>query len=263
MFKYTGLHIKQCLSEIQVDQRCYVENIKPIALGKRRSTCKYDNLNQDEREEFRTICRQLNCVSRNTRPEMSYDTCILSNAMNTCEVEDILAGNKVIKRLKSEDLALRFPNLGSIMDCKLIAYSDASYVNLPDGSSQGAFVLLVNSEGLFAPLARQPKKLKRVVKSTLAAETLAAVEAVETGFLLTSILKELRNSQSSIDIECFTDNQSLFDTVHSINSIIDKRLRVDMTILREMIHKKEVLIKWVETKDQLADALTEKGTSSS
>ena len=85
------------------------------------------------------------------------------------------------------------------------------------------------------------------------------MEAVETGFLLTSILKELRNSQSSIDIECFTDNQSLFDTVHSTNSIIDKRLRVDMDILREMVHKKEVLIKWVETKDQLADALTKKG----
>ena len=49
MFKYTGLHIKQCLSEIQVDQRGYVESIKPIALGKRRSTQKYDDLNQDER----------------------------------------------------------------------------------------------------------------------------------------------------------------------------------------------------------------------
>ena len=125
-----------------------------------------------------------------------------------------------------------------------MAYSDASYANLPDGSSQGAFVvLLVNSEGLFAPIAWQSKKLKRVVKSTL-----AAVEAVETGFLLTSILKELHNSQSSIDIECFTDNQSLFDTVHSTNSIIDERLRVGTAIL---VHKKEVLIKWVET-----DALT-------
>ena len=88
------------------------------------------------------------------------------------------------------------------------------------------------------------------------------MEAVETRFLITSVLKELHNSQSSIDIECFTDNQSLFDTVHSTNSIINKRLRVDMAILREMVHKKEVLIKWIETKDQLADALTKKGASS-
>ena len=56
IFKYTGLHIKRCLSEIHVDQRGYVESIKPIALGKKRSTQKYDDLNQDEREEFRTIC---------------------------------------------------------------------------------------------------------------------------------------------------------------------------------------------------------------
>ena len=79
MFSYTGLHIKQCSSEIQVDQRGYVESIKLLALGKRRSTRKYVDLNQDEREEFRTICGHLNWVSRNARPETSYHTCILSN----------------------------------------------------------------------------------------------------------------------------------------------------------------------------------------
>ena len=31
-----------------------------------------------------------------------------------------------------EDLALRFPNLGSIIDCKLITYSAASYASLRD-----------------------------------------------------------------------------------------------------------------------------------
>ena len=35
-----------------------------------------------------------------------------------------------------------------------------------------------------------------------------------------------------------------------------------MAMLREMVHKEEVLIKWVETKDQLADALIKKGASS-
>ena len=94
MFKYTCLHIKQCLSEIQVDQRGYVENIKPIVLGKRKSTRKYDDLNQDEREEFRMICGQLNRVSRNTRPETSRDTCVLSNAMKTYKVEDIFSSRK-------------------------------------------------------------------------------------------------------------------------------------------------------------------------
>ena len=83
----------------------------------------------------------------------------------------------------------------------------------------------------------------------MAAETLVTVEAVDIGFLLTLILKELRNSQSSVDIECLTDNQSLFDTVHSTSSITDQRLRVDMAILRGMVHKKDILIKWVETKD--------------
>ena len=81
------------------------------------------------------------------------------------------------------------------MDRKLIAYSDASYANLPDGSFQEAFV---------------------VVKSTL-----AAVEVVETGFLLTSILKELHNSQSSVDTECLTDNQSLTQFIRPVQSLMN------------------------------------------
>ena len=85
MFKHTGLHIKQCLSEIQVYQRGYADNIKAIALGKRRSTRKYDDLSQEEREEFRTICSQLNWVSRNTRSETSHGTFILSNSMKNLQ----------------------------------------------------------------------------------------------------------------------------------------------------------------------------------
>ena len=107
--------------------------MKPIALGKRISTQKYNDLDQDKRGDFQTISVQLIWVSRNTRPETSHDTCVLSNAIKTCKVENILAG-KETKGLGSEDLALRFLNLGSVMDCKLMA----SYTNLRDGSSQGA-----------------------------------------------------------------------------------------------------------------------------
>ena len=101
------------------------------------------------------------------------------------------------------------------------------------------FIKHFKSEDL--ALTWQSKKLKRVVRRTLAAGTLAAVESVETGFLLTLILKELHNSQSSINIECFTDNQSLFEAVHSTNSLIDKHLQVDMAILRGIVHKKEMI----------------------
>ena len=39
------------------------------------------------------------------------------------------------------------------------------------------------------------------------------------------------------------------------------RLRVDIARLREMVAEGEIIVKWVEGKEQLADALTKRGAS--
>ena len=55
IFNYTSLHNNKCLSEIQVDQRGYIENIKPIVLSKRTSTRKYDDLKTSEKNFGRFV----------------------------------------------------------------------------------------------------------------------------------------------------------------------------------------------------------------
>ena len=39
-------------------------------------------------------------------------------------------------KLKSSEITLRFPNLGTIEKWKLLCFSDASFANLKRGSSQ-------------------------------------------------------------------------------------------------------------------------------
>ena len=64
-------------------------------------------------------------------------------------------------------------------------------------------------------------------------------------------------------IQCNTDSHQLYDAVHSIRPIEDKRLRADMAILREMLEKQELKeINWISNKKQLADSLTKLGASS-
>ena len=56
----------------------------------------------------------------------------------------------------------------------------------------------------------------------------------------------------------------MFNAVHSMTALLDKRLKVDVAILREMIGKGEIKkVPWVPTKDQLADCLTKRGSSPS
>ena len=58
-----------------------------------------------------------------------------------------------------------------------------------------------------------------------------------------------------------TDNKSLFEAVHTINAISDKRLRVEMAEAREKVEREEIKVEWIDSKSQSADILTKKGVS--
>ena len=90
----------------------------------------------------------------------------------------------------------------------------------------------------------QSKKLRRVARSTMAAETLSQVEAAEAFFWLSGILKEIlfdsQDRSPQYSIECRTDSHQVYDTVYSIRPVLKQRLRIDVAILKEMIKRKEV-----------------------
>ena len=110
------------------------------------------------------------------------------------------------------------------------------------------------------------KKLKRVVKSTLLAETLALEEALESCFMIKLLLCELVNKEMHHDlflIDCYTDNKSLVDTINSTKTITEKRLEVDVCIIREMGEKNKVQsVSWCGSHSQLAGCLTIASASS-
>ena len=63
-------------------------------------------------------------------------------------------------------------------------------------------------------------------------------------------------------IECVTDNKSLHETLKTTTTLSDKRLRVDIARLRQMVERKEIDVTWVEGNRQIADSLTKRGASS-
>ena len=63
-----------------------------------------------------------------------------------------------------------------------------------------------------------------------------------------------------IPISLITDNESLANAVRSTTSVEEKRLRVDISALREMLNNKDIdEIKWTATNHMLADCLTKQG----
>ena len=72
----------------------------------------------------------------------------------------------------------------------------------------------------------------------------------------------LYNSSKQIPIIAVTDNRSLFESAFTETSITDRRLRIELAIIREYLENKEVTLSWTDSKSQLADCLTKQGCDS-
>ena len=60
----------------------------------------------------------------------------------------------------------------------------------------------------------------------------------------------------------YTDNESMCRNVHSTTMAEERRLRIDLAIIKQMLHNKELSdLQWIPSKDQLADCLTKQGSN--
>ena len=120
-------------------------------------------------------------------------------------------------------------------------------------------VFLANNEGCAAPLTWHSRKLKRVVKSTTSAETLALLDGIEDCLLIKQIISEMCNGLM-LPVIANVDCKNLRDSVYSSKTVEDKRLKIDICTVRDYIRLGELSeVKLVDTNNQLADTLTKSG----
>ena len=62
-----------------------------------------------------------------------FDASNLAASVKGATVQNIIEANKVIHKVKSEEVALKFQFLGDENALELVIFSDASLGNLPDG----------------------------------------------------------------------------------------------------------------------------------
>ena len=144
------------------------------------------------------------------------------------------------------------------MEC----YADASFANLQGHASQGGFIIFLSDHNQeMCPIFWQSRKVRRVVKSTLAMEALSLLDGAGTAVYLSRILMEISGCEN-IPVKCFVDNRSLVEALSSYKSVDDKRLRIDISVIKDMIQSGELKeVNWVGTSKQLADCLTKRGAS--
>ena len=260
-FTYIGLNLSAEPKGIFIDQHKYASCLEPVKISRQRASLKNSDLTDAEKTDFRCLLGQLNWLSTQTRPDLAFDVCELSSSFKKATVEDLLRLNKLVLRAKGDILKILFPKMSCVQSCSIMCYSDASFANLPDGGSQGGFIIfLMSSDCILCPIYWQSRKVRRVVKSTLAAETLALLDAAEAGVFIAKIIEEL--SGEKLFVRCKVDNKSLCDAIYSAKSVEDRRLRIDLAVIKDMITRQEIReVEWVASTQQYANCLTKRGAS--
>ena len=86
-----------------------------------------------------------------------------------------------------------------------------------------------------------------MVRSTLATETFSLQEGLETPFYYRPMVEEILGLESkTIPIEAYIDNKSVFDAILSTRMVDDKRFRVDVAAIQELLkfHEGSAVAQW-------------------
>ena len=176
-------------------------------------------------------------------------------------MQDIREANKIIKFAKSNRSFITFPSL-HLPSVKVTIYSDASFNNLCNGASQGGHIVLLTDQfNNSCPISWKSNKVCRIARSSLAAEALSFSGGSDTAYFINQLAQEVGLVRSPSPIFTYADNRSLNDSANTTTQVTDRRLRVEISAIREQQGNREISICWISKEKQLADCLTKKGAS--
>ena len=189
-FRYVGFDMCQSDGGVQISMDHCIESVE---FPKSVPGEKDHELSKSERTEYRAIVGHLNWVVQGARPDKAFDVIELSSKYQSAHMRDLNHAKRTYLKLREQSASVAFPPLAPVSDFHLKVYTDASHAKLPDGmsSTYGLVVFLADCRGHMCPLSWRAGKIRRVVKSSLAAETHALLEGVEEAIYIRKMLSEM------------------------------------------------------------------------
>jgi len=277
-FVYCGKRVRQHEDgRVTVGQRDACLAIEPVEIDAARRKNPASPLNPEEITELRSCIGSLGWLARQTRPDLCYVVSCLAQSIGSPTVATLVLARQAVTRAKDHaDFELVFyPGNLDIDSCHVFAVTDASLANVDDRDlgpktrSQGAYVIglcgdhTVDGKGKadIAILEYHSGAIKRVCRSSLAAETNAALDGIEAAIYVRFVLEEILSAGLHDapwhKVLLFTDAKSLYDVLsRDIGQAADKRLRIIIAQIRELTMADDVFVHWIDTLVMLADSLT-------
>ena len=262
-FQYCGAMIAYDKDEerISVGQEHYTKSIVLPKLDAKYPS--EDHLMQEHFNSFRSVLGKLSWLANSSRPDLSFGVNSLAQIMQNPTYADYSTLQKLLKTAKLySTIGLEFIPLDPGNPEYLLVYSDASHAHFcKDGryhSQTGTLVYLATQnashEWKMNLIDWASKKQKRICRSTLCCEALAAGDSIDRALSIRDTYHNLHGI--TLPVVLLTDCKSLATTSTMTTNVSERRLQIDIGAIRELVDRNEVRIVHVTTDNMLADCLT-------
>ena len=208
--------------------------------------------------DFRSMRMRLAWLS-NTRPDCLFEVSQLAQVtearFKASPKAWIRRLNKAVKLALINPISLRVAKLDP-NTIRVIGYSDASFANNEDLSSQLGYICFIGDDtGAVVPFHFKSYKARRVTRSVMAAEVIAFSDLFDVATTLSQELEKLLRKR--VPVQLLTDSKSLFDIISKGTRTSEKRMMLDIAAARERFRTHLISdIGFVRSSKNIADGLT-------
>ena len=191
-------------------------------------------------------------------PQLSFQLGELRRKHASPTVQDLLKLNKVIRAAKVIESKIKIRSV-PVEHLPFMGVHDAAHANLEGGASQQGHLILAvhasitNCRVPVSVLSWQSKKIKRVVRSSLAAETCSMSTCQEHLDWMRTMWEQMTRGGFVLDTArpsiLVTDCKSLYDEIHKEGAApasTDKRLAIELAIVKAKAVSGETDLRWID-----------------
>ena len=253
------------------DMTDYVEKINPgVVKGKL-----HEKLPPEDLTNFRQLVMRMRWPCQHVLPEYMYRVSALAQCVSRATYGDMKDANTLLEDMKKTaesglaKLTYR-PLQGEVC---FVTFFDASLGKKKDGTAQQGEIHFmtdkrVTEESRIACVIEyHSNKISRVVRSSMAAESCALAAATDKQLYNRLLYRALQHGEVEVPIDwreklvnagyMVTDAKSLFDHCHKTGGLAQERqTALDLLMVKGLMEKQLLLMKWVPTFRQIADSLT-------
>ncbi|KAI1007193.1 hypothetical protein K3495_g1026 [Podosphaera aphanis] len=188
------------------------------------------------------------------QPELCTAHSFAAQAINP-NAEDTKELNKTIKwQMENSKRGLTFVKIEENFEVAVFVVS--SYANNKDYTSQlGTIITIRDTIGNVNIVRYNSVKARRVVRSVLNAELQSLLLGFDMGACIKKTYEQIYNRH--IPLEIYTDSKSLYDCVIRLGTTLEKRMMIDVMVIRDAYEEREITeIKWIAGDTNPADSMT-------